>query len=469
MKSSHLFFAQLALCAVPGRFASLFYQAHGQTPAQVGLILSLSSALVIPSTPFFCHIADRAKSREHVVAALYAAATVVFMLQIVALPSLALIDPAYRFPVLMVLAPLFSFFSIPCIPIVTAICIARLRELHGPDGHMRFGRERMSGAVSWGLVSLLLGVCLDSFNTAIIYLLYPVLSILFIITILRFHSINSRPADANRTVPSGASGQADEADEADALAGLSVHTREQHGARDQGTATVSFFEAARIVVLDGDLTNFSYFILLFTIFIGMMVVKNLQFLFFVNELAASNILCGITVIVTIIFEIPLFAVAPDLLRRFGATWLTIFAALTYSVRAIGYAFVPSAWAALVLEPLHGVTFAAVQTASVAYVAQRTPSGGDACVQGLVSLLRSAGGVVGTATGGVIMQAASGRLLYFCTGTLVLVSTLLFIARLLVSGEPEQEDGASEEDGEKTKLISYAVGGKDDGVASPVVA
>lgn len=433
MQSGYLFFVQFTVWAVPGRFASVFYQAHGQSPAQVGFILALASVFVIVGTPIFCNVADNAKSRERVVAVLYGFSIVAFLLQFVAVPSLGLIAPAFRFPVLLVLASVVSFFSMPTVPIVIAICIARLRKLYGPNGHVRFGRERMWGAVSWGGTSLLVGYCLDAFNIGIVYVLYTAFCVLFIITILLFRRLNDDTADIARNL---ASGEAGESGEVDPLLGVDTDTHEQHGSRDE-PAALSFFEVARIIVLDGDIVNFAFFILIFTVSIGMMVVQNLQFLYFVDELSASNLICGIAVIITVLFEMPLFGIAPTLLRHLGPEWLTIYAALAYAFRAIGYSMVPSAWVALFLEPLHGVTFAALQTASVAYVAQRTPPGGDACVQGLPSLLRASAGVVGTSIGGIIMQAASGRVLYFCTGTLVFVVMVVFVVLLLLFGTAEQ--------------------------------
>ena len=49
---------------------------------------------------------------------------------------------------------------------------------------------------------------------------------------------------------------------------------------------------------------------------GMAVVESLLFLYF-EFLSGSNTLCGLTVALTVLFEIPIFHIAPTLLRPYG--------------------------------------------------------------------------------------------------------------------------------------------------------
>lgn len=75
---------------------------------------------------------------------------------------------------------------------------------------------------------------------------------------------------------------------------------------------------------------------------------------------------GISVLLTVAFEIPIFQIAPTLLRKLGAARLIQIAALSYIFRVIGYSIVPEGEMIyiLCLEPLHGVTFACGATAGV---------------------------------------------------------------------------------------------------------
>lgn len=67
---------------------------------------------------------------------------------------------------------------------------------------------------------------------------------------------------------------------------------------------------------------------------------------------------GVTVIVTVIFELPIFHYASSVLRWLGNPGTMLqWASLAYITRVIGYSFIPKDHPniVLLLEPLHGVT------------------------------------------------------------------------------------------------------------------
>lgn len=105
---------------------------------------------------------------------------------------------------------------------------------------------------------------------------------------------------------------------------------------------------------------------------GQAIVNDLVFLFFESALSSSYTFMSMTVLLTVFFEIPIFRVAPTLLRTLGTNALLVVASLSYVVRVIGYSLVPAemAWVALLLEPLHGVTYASSQTAAVDFVSTK---------------------------------------------------------------------------------------------------
>jgi hypothetical protein len=95
----------------------------------------------------------------------------------------------------------------------------------------------------------------------------------------------------------------------------------------------------------------------------MSVVENLIFLYF-EFLGGSNTLCGLTVAVTVLFELPIFHYASEVLRWMELpVWMFQWGCVAYVVRVIGYSIVPESRAmwVLVLEPLHGVTIGFVLT------------------------------------------------------------------------------------------------------------
>jgi hypothetical protein len=145
---------------------------------------------------------------------------------------------------------------------------------------------------------------------------------------------------------------------------------------------------------------------------GTSVVEKLVFLFFTEDLGASLFLCGVSVLVTVVFEVPIFAYGTPLLERLGSPALLGLAALAYVTRVVGYTLVPSPWLLLALEPLHGVTFSCFKMAKVQYVAAATPPGLEASGQILMGSVTSLGGsLVGAMAGGWVEQRFGARALY----------------------------------------------------------
>jgi MFS family permease len=129
----------------------------------------------------------------------------------------------------------------------------------------------------------------------------------------------------------------------------------------------------------------------------------------------------------VLFEIPIFHIAPELLRRFGAGTLQQIASVAYVIRVVGYTLIPQGHIAyvLLLEPLHGVTYACSKTSSVDFAAQLMPPGYEASGQGLLSLFQGLGSVVGLFLGGLMEDTFGPRIMYRSFAGVVLVGSVVF--------------------------------------------
>lgn len=166
-----------------------------------------------------------------------------------------------------------------------------------------------------------------------------------------------------------------------------------------------------------------YLVSAFTLKMGTTVVENLIFLFF-ESLGASNALCGLTVAVTVVFEIPFFYYAPMFLERFGPETLQEVACMAYIVRVVGYTLIPERhvfWV-LFLEPLHGVTYACSKTSSVEFARRLAPEGYEASTQGILSLFLGIGSFCGLGLGAFL----NGVVLYRVDAAVVTVGLVFFI-------------------------------------------
>ena len=134
---------------------------------------------------------------------------------------------------------------------------------------------------------------------------------------------------------------------------------------------------------------------------------------------------GCTVVLTVLFEIPVFAISDSLLHYFGTTHLLRIAMICYIVRVIGYSFIPNGHVqyAFILEPLHGVTYACSQTAVVDFVHQRTPAGYEATGQSFVYIFRGFGSVLGLIIGGYMTDVIGARMVYRIAALIVSIGCL----------------------------------------------
>mmetsp|Transcript_4930 Transcript_4930/g.14060 ORF Transcript_4930/g.14060 Transcript_4930/m.14060 type:complete len:289 (-) Transcript_4930:104-970(-) len=204
-------------------------------------------------------------------------------------------------------------------------------------------------------------------------------------------------------------------------------------------------------ILFGSSLAAGYIVSSIALSMGTSIVNNLIFLFF-RELGGSNTVCGLTVVVTVLFEVPIFQMAPQLLQRFGVVGLQELACLAYITRVLGYTFIPQHKVLLVLllEPLHGVTYAFAKTSGVEFVAELAPKGYDASCQGLLASFLGLGSVIGLSLGGWAQDALGAKSMYRLYAGVValglIVLTLVTRQReVVVKKAPEHEDNELEHD------------------------
>jgi len=173
--------------------------------------------------------------------------------------------------------------------------------------------------------------------------------------------------------------------------------------------------------------NLSVFLTIVVINIGTTLVENLVFLFFALDLGASNLLLGISVVITVSFELPLFAVAPKLLRTFGAPALLVTGLLSYAFRVFGYTMIDPShrWLVLILEPLHGLTYATIQLSIVHHMTSLAPKGYENFAQAILTAAKALGAAIGVLGGSIAMDRLGATTTYHIAGTMVFVMTAIY--------------------------------------------
>lgn len=340
-------------------------------------------------------------------------------------------------------------FILPVVDGITLTYLEATPGLHRTD----FGKERLHGAVWWAIASAILGVLFDRYGFEALYFTTPLGLVLCFVVLLLYTSISRSTKNYEGLTPEesadlqvvGATvGEQDDEQEV-----ASEGADERKSADEMGRSLLSM-----IPLMLGSVYGACFLFSYFALNTGASVVENLIFLYF-ELLGGTYTMCGITVAVTVVFEIPIFHVAPSLLRRFGTGTMQLVACVAFVVRVIGYTLVPSERPALVLflEPLHGVTYACSSTASVEFVANATPSGREAGGQGLLNAFRGLGYVLGLSIGGRVEQTRGPETMYRGMAAFVGVGTVALLlgtsrndrrGRLAVYEQREQEEEREQE-------------------------
>jgi PPP family 3-phenylpropionic acid transporter len=159
---------------------------------------------------------------------------------------------------------------------------------------------------------------------------------------------------------------------------------------------------------------------------GLSMIHHYLFLF-LDSLGASNVMMGWALTFATISELVILFFSDRILRRLGARRLLLFSLLALSVRLIVYSLIANPAWILVFQLLHGPTFAALWIAGVAYVSEIAPVGLRNTSQGLLTgLVMGLGSTLGAIVGGILYDSVGFSNMYLWTGFGVFVLMILFI-------------------------------------------
>jgi len=376
---------------------------QGLTEEQIGVLFAVGTWVSPLSNSLLSFAADRLASKRgpaarlHVFSACIVWVTVVFSLQSVRWPGVS------KFSVMLICRVLIDSARPSCCSMMDAITVQSL-----PD-RKRYGEERLYGAYSWAVVGVALGAIMDKFGPRAMHVCIPFAALGVGVAVVSVGAppVKQPPPPATSAEISSAAGAA------------------------LGSAAVPEGGSVRVVDLlksyVSSPSKVAFFVYAITLGFGMALVENLLFLYF-HEQHASYFVCGLSVLVTVIFEIPLFSRSKDLLVRFGARGCLIIAGLCYSFRVVGYTLVPGGAWVLFFEPMHGVTIAFWQTASVEVMASITPPSLAATGQSFLSNMRGLfGSALGNLFGGIIIANYGEAVLYRGAAVLVGMGLLCYLS------------------------------------------
>lgn len=416
---SLLYFAYFACHASAGRFISLFLLDYGLTDAEVGFILGCGTLTSLVFKPIMGYLADFYGSR---IVMLWGStiSCLIFILNAFSTQF----QGSSRVYFLLVLWSARSPFNVT--PIVDAFTVVHLAN-SSDDGlgdlsklpadeaeevkatrTAAYGKCRLWGAVSWAITNLALGALMDSYGSTHVMLLSSTITTIFFIALVLLVVPSPRPIQAEKHVNNTEA--------------------EVEAEEEEGTFT-TFLRA-----LIRSPYSLAFFFVTFCQGGGSALVEGMVFLYFREHLQASNFLCGVSVVVTVLFEIPLFAVSTTALKKVGVDALLVISMVCYIVRVFIYTIIPSnnpEWV-LFVEPAHGITYSTFTMASVQFIAGKSPLGLENSAQSLLALVRSFGSIAGTAGAGLLMAQYGAVNTYRAFALIVMGALAIWISAVYLS-------------------------------------
>jgi PPP family 3-phenylpropionic acid transporter len=145
---------------------------------------------------------------------------------------------------------------------------------------------------------------------------------------------------------------------------------------------------------------------------------------FLSDLGASDTEIGLAYTIASLSELPVMALSPLLIRRWGARPLLMVAGLLYALRMGLYIAGPTVGWALATQALHGLCFGALWTAGVVEAQRLAPPGLEATAQSLFGMaVFGVASTLASALGGQIYRDLGVVALFALAGALALLGAL----------------------------------------------
>jgi PPP family 3-phenylpropionic acid transporter len=343
-------------------FISLYYRQAGLDLAQIGLLIALAGAVQLAAAPLWGLLADALRLQR----ALLPIAVVGS-----ALPAL-LLTAAGGFQSLFVLALVQAFFMAPVVALADSATMALLGEQRE-----RYGTQRVWGGVGWSFSTLLFGWLSQGLGYGAAFAGYAALAALTACAALALPRPELAPVDLRG-------------------AGLAL-------VRDRRWA--SFLGCVLLIGCCGAVIN-SFLSL------------------FLSDLGASATQIGLAYTIASLSELPVMALSPLIIRRWGSRPLLMVAGLLYALRMGLYIVAPGVGWALATQALHGLCFGALWTAGVVEAQRLAPRGLEATAQSLFGMaVFGVASALASAVGGQVYRDFGAAILFGVVGVASLLGAL----------------------------------------------
>jgi MFS family permease len=335
-----LFFLFFAAFGIFVPYINVYYRAIGLSGIQIGLINTLSPLVGIFSGPLWGMISDRfGISRRILMATLTGV-----ILAVIGISAVRV------FIWILPLAAAYSLFNNAFMPLLDSIGLHFLGKYR-----QQYGRLRIWGSIGFIISTSIIGYILEQLGLHSLFYGYTVLMLLVLVVLIWLPAVKPR-----------------------------ISTSVWRGLSKLICNPTWLVFSASLVLLG--LANSGMYI-----FLGI----------YITELGGNEVLIGTAMSLGAITELPFMLFSAPLIMRFGSHRTLALAYFFYAVRLFLYGIMPSAWWALPISLLHGITFGIYWVSAVSYANDLALENLKATAQGMLVATLNLAAVLGGVVSGLL--------------------------------------------------------------------
>ena len=346
-------------------FINLYYERMGLSGVQIGILTAISFLVISIAAPLWGGYAD-AHNRHRSV----------FRIALLLSPvAVALLSQANSFLVYIPFVVAYAVFSSPIVPLQDSAAL-EVAEAH----ERTFGALRAWGSLGWSISTVLVGVLMQLWGIEWLFYIY----IVFMLVTFLFSLFQP----ARKHV---------------------LQSTLRHG--------------LRILLYQREILIFLFSIFLLAVTVG--AVSSFLSIY-LDGIGAVEGYIGLAFAIAAISEVPVMLYSGRIMRRIGSSGLLKVAFLTFALRWILLSFIDIPVWALLVQVLHGISYAAFIVGGVTYINERTPEGLSTTAQAIFNVvIFGLGAIVGALLGGYLFDTVGMMTLFRILTLVALLGLLVF--------------------------------------------
>lgn len=349
-------------------FINLYFERLGLTGIQIGTLAALPVLINSSTSLFWGGIADVKHWHRRIlqIALLLSPLAVFFLAQV---STMALLTP---------IVVVYALFSSPIVPLLDSFALEAAIE-----NRRTYGDLRLWGSVGWAISTVLIGWLIE--RLGIRWLFYGYISFIGFTLFASF-----------------------------------FHPHRQN-----------ILKSSIWTGLKNLLAHKSFLLFLFSIFMLTVTTSGVLTFFsiYMDSIGAKEGLIGLGWALSAISEVPVMILSGKVISKIGSKGLLIIAFIMFAVRWMLFSFIHIPLLALIVQLLHGPSFASFLVGSITYIHERTPEGLNTTALSIFNAVTyGLGSMAGSFLGGVLFDQvgmdilfrvfsliATGSLIFFLTG------------------------------------------------------